>query len=153
MRVEDVKEEQGIWFLDLKPTADRRLKNRGSARRIPLSPVLIERGFLEYVKAQPKDGLLFSELRPGPHGVLTGAFSKRYARFSDSLGITDPRTCFHSYRHSWIDAARRAKVEQEIRSALLGHSAGTMTARYGSGHDLRALQEAVNAVEYEGTSR
>ena len=75
LRVEDVREEQGIAYLDLKPTADRRLRNRGSARRIPVHPVLIERGFVEYVKAQPKEGLLFSELRPGPHGVLTGAFS------------------------------------------------------------------------------
>jgi hypothetical protein len=34
----------------------------------------------------------------------------------------------------------------------LSHStaSGTMTARYGSGHDLKALQEAVNAVRYEG---
>jgi hypothetical protein len=33
-------------------------------------------------------------------------------------------------------------------SQLLGHSAGNMTAHYGAGHDLKALQEAVNAVSY-----
>jgi hypothetical protein len=27
-----------------------------------------------------------------------------------------------------------------------------MTARYGSGHDLKALQEAVNAIRYEGVT-
>jgi integrase len=56
----------------------------------------------------------------------------------------------HSARHAFADAARRAKVEPEIISRLLGHSAGTMTARYGSGYDLKALHEAVCAVRYEG---
>ena len=54
----------------------------------------------------------------------------------------------HSARHAFAGAARRAKVEPEILSRLLGHGAGNMTARYGSGHDLKALQGAVNAVRY-----
>ena len=150
LRVQDVRQEQGVWCLDIQPTADRRLKTRGSARKIPLHSRLICEGFLEYVKTVPPDGRLFPELRADKHGVFTSRFGKWYGLFSDKCGITDKRHVFHSYRHSWIDAARRAKVEPEIRSALLGHStaSGTMTARYGSGHDLKALQEAVNAVRY-----
>jgi hypothetical protein len=40
-------------------------------------------------------------------------------------------------------------VEPELRSQLLGCRVENMTARYGSGHDVKALQEAVNAVQDE----
>ena len=33
---------------------------------------------------------------------------------------------------------------------LLGHSTGTMTERYGLGHDVKALAEAVALVRYAG---
>jgi integrase len=85
------------------------------------------------------------------HGKLTAALSKTAGRYLRATGMP-PTVTTHSARHAFTDALRRAKVEPELRSQLLGHSAGTMTARYGSGHDLKALQEAVNAVIYEGLS-
>ena len=89
-------------------------------------------------------------MKPGPHGKLAGAFSKWWGRFTDEQWITDPHKTFHSLRHCFTDALRRAKVEPELRSQLLGHSAGNMTARYGTGHDMNALRDAVNAVSYGG---
>jgi len=33
---------------------------------------------------------------------------------------------------------------------ILGHGAQGMTARYGAGHDLKALSDAIAAIEYPG---
>ena len=66
----------------------------------------------------------------------------------DDLGITDPLKTFHSFRHGFTDALRRAKVEPELRSQLLGHGAGNMTALYGAGHEMKAAKAAIDSVNY-----
>jgi integrase len=153
LRVQDIKEVDSVLCFSFEPHEERRLKTASSRRQVPVHPELIRRGLLDYMEMPPKNGRLFPELKPGPHGKLAGAFSKWWGRFTEQQGSADPLKTFHSLRHTFTDSLRRAKVEPELRSQLLGHSAGNMTARYGSGHDLRALQEAVNAVEYEGISR
>jgi len=152
LRVQDIREVEGVTCFAFEPHEERRLKTASSRRLVPIHGELVKHGLLDYAKAQA-EGLLFP-VKAGPHGKLSGAFSKWWRRFTDECGVRDARKVFHSLRHAFADALRRAKVESEIRSALLGHStaSGTMTARYGSGHDLKALQEAVNAVRYEGVT-
>ena len=76
-------------------------------------------------------------------------FSKFFARFLDSVGLQDHKLVFHSFRHTFTDALRRARVEEPVLRALIGHSDGSVTGRYGSGYDLAALSEAISRVEYE----
>jgi integrase len=104
---------------------------------------------MEYIKSGPKDGLLFPELCPGPHGGLTGAYSKYYARFSDSVGITDPRTSYHSYRHSFKRACREAGISEEIHDYVTGHAgSGSVGRTYGSAPSLPVLAAAVASIKY-----
>jgi integrase len=118
---------------------------------VPVHPELISFGLLDYAKTVPQDGLLFSSLRPGPHGKLSGAFSKWYARFADGLGVSDPRKAFHSFRHSFKDACRAAGISEEIHDALTGHvSGGGVGRKYGLGPSLPVLAEAISNVNYHG---
>jgi len=59
----------------------RRLKNRGSERRVPLHPELVRAGFLDYVTARRRngDGLLFPELRADAHGTRTRMWGKMFS--------------------------------------------------------------------------
>jgi integrase len=148
LRVADVRTVDGVLSFDFVPHTGRGLKTASSQRMVPVHPELLRLGLMGYVASVRAGGLLFTEMKPGPHGKLSGAFSKWWGRYTGELGITSPQKVFHSLRHSFSDALRRAKVEPEIRSQLLGHGAQTMTARYGAGHDMKALQEAVNAVGY-----
>jgi integrase len=148
LRLEDVREEDGMHFFNFMPTAERRLKR--SRRKVPIHPHLIRLGLLDYMQGVPQDGLLFPELKPGPHGKLTGALSKWWARFNDAHGVTDPLKVFHSFRHTFVDACRRVGISEEQHNALTGHSNGSVSRRYGSGVALKTLAECMEKVSYPG---
>jgi integrase len=50
LHVTDVREEDGITFLDISPGDGKQLKSRAAVRRVPLHPVLITGGFLRHVE-------------------------------------------------------------------------------------------------------
>jgi integrase len=133
LRKQDIGVEDGVAFLSLVPHADRPLKTASSRRRIPLHPEVVRAGFLRYVEACSDGGRIFTDLKPGRFNKLAGPYSTAFARLMDECGLTDPRLTFHSLRHTFTDALRRAKVEPELRSQLLGHAHATMTAGYGAG--------------------
>ncbi len=150
LRVEDVKKEAGIPYLFIRATDQRRLKNRGSERRVVLHPALLRAGFLDYVRSQPGPAL-FPELRPDAGGKLTRMWGKRFARHVRLVcGITDKRKApHHSLRHAWIDAAR-AVMEEEHRHTITGHSGGGVGRTYGTSVPLSVLAESMAKVRYEG---
>ena len=62
---------------------------------------------------------------------------------------------FHSFRHGFKDALRRAGVSEDLNDALTGHSGGGVGRSYGAKDmerrfGLRALSEAVAKVHYRG---
>jgi len=153
LRVEDMREVDGVLAFVVESRPDRTLKTLSSARTVPVHTALIRLGLVEWRDKQPRGGLLFPELRPDKrHGKLTAALSKTAGRYLRALKMPASVTT-HSTRHAFADGLRRAKVEPEIRSPLLGHSTQTMTELYGAGHDVQALEEAVNAVRYEGVGQ
>ena len=125
LRVQDVRQDGGIWFFDFVPTAEHRLKNAASQARTPIHPELLRLGLLDYIASVPKGGRLFPEIQPGPHGRLSGAFSKWFARFVDERGVRDPRKAgLHSLRHLFKDRCRAAGLSEELHDALTRHSGG-----------------------------
>jgi integrase len=152
LRVEDMREVEGVLSFVVESRPDRTLKTASSARVVPVHKALIRLGLVKWRDKQPCGGLLFRELRPDKrHGKLTAALSKTAGRYLRALKMPASVTT-HSTRHAFADGLRRAKVEPEIRSRLLGHSTQTMTERYGIGHDVKALEETVNAVQYPGVT-
>jgi integrase len=155
--VADVKEEHGIQYLDINTLdrrAGKRVKNKSSRRKLPLHPELIRVGFLEYVEDRRRSGdqRLFPDLRPAVSGQVTGNWSKWWGRYTDGLGISDPRKVFHSFRHAFKDACRAARIEEELHDALTGHTSASVGRRYGGGVPLEVLAEAVAKVSYKGES-
>jgi integrase len=150
LRVDDVGEEDGVPFIHICGGDGRSVKTYSATRKVPLHPELVRLGFLSYVERMKGKARLFMDLTAGPHGKYSHAYSKAWGRWTDSLGITDPRKTFHGFRHGMADALRRAGVELEIREALLGHSSGRVSAGYGSGHTLAAMFAQVQRVEFPG---
>lgn len=160
LRASDVRHDQTIGATALYITADRkvgkRLKTKQSARVVPVHPQLDALGFLKFVADQAKErgnsAWLFPEVAPGTSG--TKAWSKWFGRYIRANGVTDASKVFHSFRHSFIDALRGASVPEEVNTALVGHSDGSVHAGYGAKEVARRfgkrLTEAVNAVRYEG---
>jgi integrase len=153
--VTDVKEHDGIAYLDintLDKRAGKRVKNKSSRRKLPLHPELLRCGLLAYVEERRHKGeaRLFPDLRPSVSGQVTGNWSKWWGRYTDALGITDPRKVFHSFRHTFKRACRAARIEEELHDALTGHTSASVGRSYGSGVPLEVLAEAIAKVSYKG---
>lgn len=158
--VGDIEEVEGVACLHVRsdPFANsgKRLKTESSERLIPVHPTLLAIGFMSFVAGQRAKGAvrLFPELRRSTTGYYSDPFSKWFRRFLTSVGATAPRTCFHSFRHSFRDALRQAKVEHEISLALggwsVGGGAGNVTASaYGKGRPMTDLATAVAAISFK----
>nr|WP_155988164.1 site-specific integrase [Brevundimonas sp. EAKA] len=158
--VADIQVVEGVlcFLVRADPTeaGRKRLKTKTSERVVPVHPTLLRLGFSQYLAARREQNSqkLFPELRASATGYFSDSFSKWFRRFLASAGAEAPRTCFHSFRHCFRDALRRAKVQHEIGLALggwsAGGSAGNLTAAaYGSGHAVADLAEAVASISFD----
>jgi integrase len=136
LRRQDIKNQDGIICLDITADAGS-LKNRGSARRVPVHPGLLDRGFMEFIDG--KKDLLFE--------VDDSAASKRFGRFIRKIGIDDRKLVFHSFRHAFKEKCREAGIPEEIHDRLTGHSNGSVGRTYG-GVPLKTLAEAVARLRF-----
>jgi integrase len=72
------------------------------------------------------------------------------SHYTDAIGITDARKVFHSFRHTFKCACRRAGISEEVHDALTGHRNGSVGRSYGLGVPLTVLAEAMAKVGYPG---
>lgn len=140
--VGDVKLDAAIPYLDVGFRDHRRVKNQGSARRVPLIGDAVKAA-REAVEAAGEGPYLFEQYA----GVLKtkggkGRGKKDATHASNALMkhirkvTTDPKITVHSLRHTMEDRLIRARVNEFDRNLVLGHSSGGMSERYG-GPDAR----------------
>ena len=155
LRVEDVKEEDGIHYLDMRAIdktrgAETRRKTASSRRRVPLHGELIRCGLLAYVEAQQsaKCVRLFNQLTGNRE--ITANFSKWWGRYVRKAGLKDPRLVFHSFRHTVKDAFRDCEVEETLARAIMGHESAGVASSYGAGYSLARLNDGVQKLRFPG---
>ncbi|WP_230769747.1 site-specific integrase [Sphingomonas sp. Leaf4] len=145
------------WFLHITEETDERgqsnrLKNAASERLVPLHPELERLGFVAYVQGlKDKQGRVFPDLVANIYGRLTAKWGEWFGPYMRTVcGITDKRKVFHSFRHTFKDYARRAKMPEGIQRQLMGHTGKDVADGYGSGYDLRSLGEAMVSYRVPG---
>jgi len=152
LNVADVCELGGIPYLKITDDGEEQgTKTDSSVREVPMHPVLIELGFLKFVDAQRRAGheRLFPEM-PKVGDYYSTAYSPRFKRLLVSLKIKHAKNSFHSFRHNFEDAALDSLIPQGIVDALLGHSSGGMSKRYGTGlRKLRVLDKEMRKFRHE----
>jgi site-specific recombinase XerD len=137
----------GFWYLDINAEAGKKLKNVGSARKVPLHPALIREGFLDFVKSRGR-GPLFPDLKPDRFGSRGGNATKVLGRWTRSLGITDrAKAPNHSWRHRFKDVCRAAGIEKSVHDALTGHASSDVGDGYGSGYELPRLAPEIERIK------
>jgi integrase len=148
-----------LLFIVADRKAGKRVKTRVSERVIPVHPQLVKLGFIKYVKERAREGeraWLFPTVAPDQHGALS-AWSKWFSRYKhDTAGVTDNNKVFHSFRHVFQDALRRATPDEELRDAIQGRSnqksvsrgygAKAMLDRWGT----KILARTVSKISYPG---
>ena len=141
LRTEEIAvTEDGIHYLDLTLFANdgrridgKRLKNKASARAVPVHSELIKAGFLDFVarRRAAGDERLFPELTPNTFGYYSHEISRRFGKHLDRVGLPEPRLTLHGLRHLFRDSCRRAHLPTEIADGL-GGWAVSVGAGYGS---------------------
>ncbi|QDM32861.1 site-specific integrase [Tardiphaga sp. vice352] len=150
-----IDDEDEAANADDRPNLDdhRRVKTSAARRMIPIHPMLIKAGFLQFVKARhdksPKQ--LFRELHADQHGSWSGAITKRINRIIRiRLEITNPKYSAYSFRHGFIDACKNAGIVEETRMKFVGHQIEGVHGLYGNPHVLQRESELISAIKFDG---
>jgi site-specific recombinase XerD len=147
---DDVKQQNGICFLDINDEGAKQVKNEQSKRRVPLHSELHRLGFLDYVEKTAPNGTdrIFPRLRPGgPDKKFGYFFTKWWTTYRKDIGVYEKGLDYHSFRAGVTTKLARAGVSVEVRNELLGHEGKTVDEQtYLKGFPLAALADAINLV-------
>ncbi|WP_321163402.1 DUF6538 domain-containing protein [Sphingomonas sp. Leaf38] len=145
------------WFLSIAAGTDElgqanRIKNAASERLVPLHPELERLGFITYVeKLADQKGRVFPDLKPNIYGRHTAKWGEWFGRYLRTVcGVADKRKVFHSFRHTFKDYTRRARIAEGVQRQLMGHAGRDVADDYGSGYDLLSLVEAMATYRVPG---
>ncbi|MCP3709956.1 site-specific integrase [Paraburkholderia sp. CNPSo 3274] len=139
----DIRVEQGCALVYVTDEGDgQHVKTAGSVRRIPLHPELLP--LVEIARQATGDRIW--PMKANAHGRCTGTFSGKWNKWLRTLGITDKRKAFHSFRHLFKDQLREQGVTEEVSDALTGHAGGNRISRgYGAQfYPVKPLRAAID---------
>ena len=153
--VSDIKCHNDIYFINVGDDefSTKRLKTSSSHRRIPIHPELIRLGLLEYVQRMKeiRSARLFPKLVENVNNQCTAAFSKWFGRYlRGTIGITDKRKTFHSFRHGFKEACRIAEIPKDLHDKLTGHMSSDVGDGYGGDmYPLLPLYTAIKKIVFQ----
>lgn len=149
LRLVDVHEVGGVWGVDINYQAGP-LKNPQSQRFVPLSSGVLALGFLDYVADVRALG--FDRVFPdgswtsknGPGDKVSKWFNRAY---TNAAGLHDPALVFHSFRHTFADAADGVGLTEAQIGALTGHQSESVLGKHYIRHKTVATrQQHVDAI-------
>ena len=152
LRVDDIVRVNSIWCF--KICADHKLqslKNKHSKRIIPIHPVLISLGFVDFVKKvkHNKKEWVFYTLEHTEKNQFSGSVGHWFARYLDKLGIVTNKIVFHSFRYTFEEHAIEKKISTEIQNALGGWAnRGIGQSIYGKNIKVSLLNREIRKIEY-----
>lgn len=160
LRIEDVQRINGSWCIRICDLGEgQNVKTLSSFRRVPLHEAVIRSGFLAYAARMAAAGhaRIFPTLsNDNANGTYSNAPGKWYARYLDTIGMTDRRLDYHSYRYTLRQQMSLCGVQNETRDALTGHwisntdSGRTYMKAEQRQYPYPLLAEAVGKLQYDG---
>jgi len=138
----DVILEHEVPHIWIRKNAHRRLKTKGSERRIPLIGTALE--FASMAKEAKPQGPLFSR-----NCYDSNSLSQRLNKLIRRAGVPkSSRLVVYSFRHTLEEALRAANVREHTQKRIMGHTDSTITGRYGAPAGmLEELQQAIRSAE------
>jgi integrase len=149
---EGIKNENGVHFMEIKAARDGgSLKTPNSEPKVPLHPVLIEDGFLDFVKARGPGPLFYLRSSGDPNRRhASKALSNHVAEWIREQGFRDPRKDpNHALRHWWKSKALRVDMQDSLADAIQGHAGHSAASTYRH-FDLETLARGVASIPVPG---
>jgi integrase len=153
MRASDVHRKDGVWVFNVSEEGTgQSLKTEAATRIVPVHSELIRCGFLDYVKALPRDGQLWPALKAGgPDGKYNHYFAKRFTVYRRGSGVAAPRTSFHSFRKNVAQALKDKRATPAEIAELIGHEQGFTLSVYAPMQlPIKVLKQLIDRVRYPG---
>lgn len=145
----DIRQIGEVWVIDINKRDGKSLKNRHSARLVPIADGAYDfdlRAFLGFVEKLPDGAPLF--------GVGEGHFSQVLnGALRDVLGYAPGEDwSFHSLRHSLPSLLKSQGVAVGIAQAILGHSSQSITFDHYGGGERVGVEKLADALKmaFEG---
>lgn len=163
LHVADVRkdDESGVWYFSLNADGEgKKLKTSSARRPVPVHPVLVELGLMDYLERVQAGGhsRLWLNLSQSDRGYAK-TFSNWFNRTSSTGFLReritdDPKKNFHSFRHMIVNHFKQ-EVEGEDGfdyrrvKEIIGHADPTMTTGwYGKRYNVGRLYETLSKVDY-----
>lgn len=149
-----------ITVIDDVPCIDIRypeaLKQEGAHGRsktiprvLPMHPILVQLGFVDYVQSKQTTGDIFDGLPVRGDGYRSRKVSDKSRKFLDALGISKGGPTFHSLRHCFRDAMTAARIPLEQAAFFGGWTLdGVMNQTYGSTPHGKLFKDDIDRVTY-----
>lgn len=138
---EDIREEQGVYVLDIN-RRNGRLKTKNADRLVPIHSVILG-PLLKYTEGKSKGSNLWG-LKVNQQGIYSAALSKRLNAVLDVACPEDDRLVSYSLRHTFATRLKDADVQAHAISELLGHVVEELSVgRYGKRLHVSRLRDAV----------
>lgn len=135
---ENVRQIDGVWVVDVNDLDERHVKTDDSVKTIPLHPSIRDL-FVAWVQSG-SGKRVFSGFVPDKTGRFANALSGDFARLMDRANLSDPRLVHHSLRHTLKREMSNARLDPDVRRAILGHAAKDAHDRY-DGPSLEAIAD------------
>ena len=147
---EDLKEKDGIWYLDINDDGKKSLKNKASKRLVPLHSALIDMGFINYVKTVTHHRI-FPDCTYRPEtGKYNNNFGQWFNRMLVKAGIKekgDRSITFHSFRHRAYTTLKRLGINNEHIDLIIGHKLSeSKNPEYHHGYLLADLKADIDQI-------
>ncbi|WP_156387727.1 site-specific integrase [Methylobacterium sp. Leaf399] len=149
LQVEDIRQDEDVWFFDINDRPPRKIKNTTAVRHVPLHAELIRLGFLAHVETQRRrrQTRVFANLTPGgADGRLGHAFTKWFTRYRRDVGLYRPGLDFHSFRHTATTLMHQAGVSVAVIDHITGHTTAGETARYTKRSTLVQMKASIDTI-------
>lgn len=138
LRVSDIRQEGGVWVFVFTDEGDAQsLKTSSSRRKVPIHPVLVDLGLLDYRQRVVDAGHenLLHDIKVDQDGRRSSHAGRWFRKLLTRHGISGKGNMggMHRWRHTLSDALRRAGYQDHQIAQVLGHAvnAAQMTAHYG----------------------
>lgn len=134
------KTDSGIYYLKIRDS-----KTEAGIREVPISELIFENGFSEFIEGKSSTDFVFRYLDREGKGA-GNAVGKKFSYQIKLEKIHRPKLCFHSLRKFLNDFYMKNKVQYEIRCQCFGHDIeDTNVAVYTQDFNIDELFEGTNA--------
>ena len=155
MWLEDVISVEDDYAFIIRKAEERDVKTPSSARVIPLHPLILKLGFLDYVADLKAKGhkRLFPELSKDKwHDSYGTRISKWFGRYRNLIDIGVKNKDLHSFRHSFDTHLGDKDINIITIQDLMGHArprdASESIRRYRKPAAFEKLRAVIDQVDY-----